>query len=64
MSKDTFKPGTPAPRSGQYGIQGPRGADIGTERTITKGEPMPPTPKSGQVYVMNDPTNNNSGRGK
>lgn len=56
------KPGEKAPRSGQYGIIGPRGGDTGKERTVVKGEPMPPTPKPGQTYVMNDPTKNKSGR--
>lgn len=52
----TYKPGQQAPRSGQYGIVGPRGGDIGKERTVTKGEPLPPTPKKGQIYKLNDPT--------
>lgn len=55
MSK-TLKPGQPAPRSGQYGIVGPRGGDTGKERTVTKGEPLPPTPKAGMGYKLNDPT--------
>jgi hypothetical protein len=55
MSK-TLKPGQPAPKSGQYGIVGPRGGDTGKERTVTRGEPMPPTPKSGMGYRLNDPT--------
>ena len=50
-----FKPGHIAPRSGQYQIIGPRGGK-GAERTVTKGEPMPPTPKSGQRFVLADPT--------
>lgn len=58
-----LKPGQTAPKSGQYGIVGPRGGDTGKERTVTKGEPMPPTPKPGQKYVMNDPTKNKSGKG-
>lgn len=29
---------------------------------VVKGEPMPPMQKAGQTYVMNDPTNNKSGR--
>jgi hypothetical protein len=52
----TLKPGQTAPRSGQYGIVGPRGGDTGKERTVTRGEPMPPTPKLGQQYKLNDPT--------
>ncbi len=51
-----FKPGQKAPRSGQYGIVTPRGGRTGKERTVTKGEPLPPTPKSGQGYVLVDPT--------
>ncbi|MGK6355358.1 YjzC family protein [Sphingomonas sp. DT-207] len=44
MSK-TFKPGQTAPRSGQYEQVGPRGGSTGSERTVTRGEPLPPTPK-------------------
>ena len=57
-------PGTPAPASGRYGIRGPRDGDTGKERTVTKGEPLPPTPKPGMGYVMNDPTKNRARRGK
>ena len=57
-----MKPGQDAPRSGQYEIFGPRGAGTGKERTVTKGEPLPPTPKSGQVYKLVDPTKNGAGR--
>jgi hypothetical protein len=64
MSKQPMRPGTTAPRSGQYGIVGQRGGNTGQERTVTKGEPFPPTPKAGQSYVMNDPTKNNAGKGK
>jgi hypothetical protein len=56
----TFKPGEKAPLSGQYGIVGPRGGDTGEERTVTKGEPLPPTPKSGQQFKLNDPTKHKS----
>jgi len=52
----TYKPGQKAPRSGQYGIVGPRGGNTGKERTVTKGEPFPPPPKPGQKFKMNDPT--------
>ena len=54
MSK-SFKPGQSAPKSGQYQIVGPRGGK-GAERTVTKGEPMPPTPKKGSGYILADPT--------
>jgi hypothetical protein len=49
-------PGTPAPASGQHGLIGPRGGNTGQERTATRGEPLPPTPKPGMGYVMTDPT--------
>jgi hypothetical protein len=52
----TYKPGETAPRSGQYGIVGPRGGETGKDRTVTKGEPLPPTPEAGQKYVLVDPT--------
>jgi hypothetical protein len=57
MSK-TIKPGTPAPRSGQYEQIGPRGGRTGEERTVVRGEPMPPTPKPGMAYKLVDPTKN------
>ncbi len=59
-----YKPGSIAPASGQYGIVGARGGSTGQERTVVKGEPLPPTPKPGQVYVINDRTRNGAGRGK
>lgn len=55
MSK-TYKPGERAPRSGQYEILGPRGGRTGNERTVTKGEPLPPTPNRGSSYTLVDPT--------
>jgi hypothetical protein len=60
----TYKPGEKAPRSGQYEIVGPRGGKVGTERTVVRGEPFPPTPERGQEYILNDPTNNSAGKGK
>jgi hypothetical protein len=56
MSNKQLSPGSKAPVSGQYGIVGPRGGNTGAERTVVKNEPMPPTPKSGQKYVLNDNT--------
>lgn len=53
---DKLKPGTPAPKSGQYGVVGPRGGDKGREVTSTKGNPLPPTQKPGEGYKLNDPT--------
>lgn len=53
---DKLKPGQRAPRSGQYEIVGPRGGRTGEERTVTRREPLPPTPKPGQRYILTDPT--------
>ena len=55
MSK-TLKPGQTAPQSGQYEQIGPRGGNTGNERTVTRGEPLPPTPKPGMGYRLVDPT--------
>ncbi len=50
MSK-MLKPGTPAPKSGQYKNQG-----TGNEVTGVKGKPLPPTPRPGQAYTLVDPS--------
>lgn len=49
--KRVFRPGETAPRSGQY-------RRVGTKKevTVTRGEPLPPTPKPGQKYRLVDPT--------
>lgn len=57
-----LKPGEEAPRSGQYEMTGPRGGGTGVERTVVRGEPLPPTQESGQKYKLVDPTKNGSGR--
>lgn len=59
-----MKSGTIAPSSGQVEIVGPRGGRTGDERTTTKGNPLPPTPKAGQGYIMVDRTKNGAGRSK
>lgn len=51
-----LKPGQRADTSGQYGITDKNGRLTGIERTVTKGEPLPPTPKPGQGYRLVDPT--------
>jgi len=57
MSKSRiYKPGEIAPRSGQYEIIGPKGGRTGVERTVVKGEPLPPTPGRGQGYKLVDKT--------
>jgi len=57
MSKGkNLRPGQTAKQSGQYEQIGPRGGKTGVERTVTKGEPMPPTPKPNMSYKLVDPT--------
>ena len=56
-----LKPGQPAPASGQYQQIGPKGGK-GPEVTSVKGEPLPPTSKSGSTYNLVDPSKNKSGR--
>lgn len=63
MSKK-LTPGSKAPASGQYEIRGPRGGRTGEERTVVKGEPLPPTPEKGQTYTITDRTKNKAGEGK
>lgn len=60
-SKQGLKPGATAPRSGQYVQRGPRGGPV-REVTVTRGKPMPPTPKPHMDYVLIDPTRNKSGK--
>lgn len=62
MSRN-LKSGNTAPVSAQYEIVGPRGGHTGQERTVTRGEPLPPTPRAGQGYIIADRTKNKAGRG-
>lgn len=62
MSKTIYKPGQTAPRSGEYEIVGPRGGRTGDERTVVQGEPLPPTPNSGQGFILTRPAHNGAGR--
>ncbi|MDI3469904.1 MAG: hypothetical protein OJF62_001967 [Pseudolabrys sp.] len=57
-----LKPGSTAPRSGQYELIGPRGGHTGKERTVVRHEPLPPAPKPGMGYRLVDPTKNGAGR--
>lgn len=45
------KPGTPAPRSGQY-----KPVSGGPEITAIQGKPLPPTPKPGGAWKLVDAT--------
>ena len=50
------RPGKEVPRSGQYELTGRKGAGLDREFTLVKGEPFPPTPKSGQSFRLVDKT--------
>lgn len=54
--KSGLTPGSKAPRSGQYVILNTNGNPTGVERTVVRGEPLPPPPKSGYTYRITDPT--------
>jgi hypothetical protein len=62
MSKQPLKPGNEAPKSGQYKEIGPKGGQGGREVTSVKGEPLPPTTKSGSTYKLVDVTKNKSNK--
>jgi hypothetical protein len=51
LPKGTYKPGQHAPKSGQVKETGSK-----TEKTVVKGEPMPPTSGPGKKYVYTDVT--------
>lgn len=57
-SNNQLRPGQIARQSGQYEIVGPRGGRTGDERTVTRGEPMPPTPKPNMSFNLVDRTKN------
>jgi hypothetical protein len=59
--KRTFKPGEAAPVSGLYELIGPRGGHTGKERTVAKGEVLPPPPKPGMEYKIAERARNKSG---
>lgn len=61
-TREHFRPGQPAPHSGQYELVGPSGERTGEERTVVRGEPLPPTPQPGMQYVLSDPSKNGAGR--
>lgn len=59
--RDHFSPGQTAPHSGQYELVSPTGERTGEERTVVRGEPLPPTPLSGMSYILSDPSKNGAG---
>jgi hypothetical protein len=59
--KKLYRPGQPAPFSGEYQIVGPKGG-LGPERTVPKGHPLPPTPSPNSGYIIARRAHNNSGK--
>lgn len=55
IKKTNLSPGTEARISAQY-----RNRVTRAEVTVTKGEPLPPTPKPGQNYDLVDKTKHRS----
>ncbi|MBZ9615279.1 YjzC family protein [Clostridium estertheticum] len=62
MSNSNIKPGTHAPKSGQYVVVEASGKVTTKKVTAVKGNPMPPTSKPNQTYTLVDGTNNKSGK--
>ena len=56
MKKGILKSGTKVQISGQYEIINRLGNSTEVERTVVAGEPLPPTPKTGQSYRLKDKT--------
>jgi hypothetical protein len=61
MTKTTYKPGTPAPKSGIYEQVGPRGGRTGEQADSTRGKPLPPTDQKGQEWTLVTPAHHKSG---
>jgi hypothetical protein len=57
----TLNPGETAPVSGLYELIGPRGGRTGRERTVARGEVLPPPPKKGMTYRIAERAHNKSG---
>lgn len=55
------RPGKEVRRSGQYELINRSGRGVDREFTLTKGEPFPPTPKSGQSFRLADKTRHKKG---
>lgn len=57
MAKPSVKPGQTVPDSGIY-----KSTNSGTKSTLVKGEPAPPTPKSGEKWKQIIDTNKSNNR--
>lgn len=63
-NKQTFKPGTISPFSGEAELIGSRGGHTGHEVTVDRGERFPPTPEPGQKYIPSRRAHNKAGYGR
>jgi hypothetical protein len=61
-SRKLLPPGERAPLSGQFEIVR-RSRRTGLERTVVRGEPLPPTPRKRDRYRVADRTRHRAGRG-
>lgn len=57
MTNKSFKPGQIVPTSSQA-----RNTRTNAEVTVVKGERFPPTPRTGDRYVIADPTRHKSSK--
>ncbi len=57
-----YDPGQTAPYSGIYAMVDSSGEPTGSERTVVKGEPFPPSGKSGQSYKLARAAKNAAGK--
>lgn len=53
-----------SPFSGEAKVVGSRGGKTNHEVTMDRGEKFPPTPESGQHYVVSRRAHNKAGHGK
>lgn len=56
MANKPLRPGSSVPISGIYREVGPRGGDQCRRVTSVKSEPLPPTTKAGNGYVLDKAT--------
>ena len=60
----SMKPGSIAPTSGQYEMVSSSGRPTNVERTVVRGEPLPPTLRAGQSYRLADATKTSGRKGR
>jgi len=60
VTKPTYTPGTPAPKSGIYQQVGPRGGQTTQQADSTRGKPLPPTGKPGSTWELVKPAHHKS----